>query len=128
MKESDNRKIGVVSLLTDHRILYRSNDGITLLSHCATFRVRRDHTGENEVVMKLPKEKEVPLLSFGTTHMGRRVKAARDVRLEVVKPTDVTLLTEQRSPEPDVRYFRFHSRGKKKVHTEACFWIIGPDN
>ena len=35
--------------------------------------------------------------------MGRRVKVARDVRIEVMKPTDVALPTEPPCPEPEVR-------------------------
>ncbi|KAH9070811.1 cell cycle checkpoint [Lactarius deliciosus] len=65
-----------------------------------------EHTGTNEVVMKLAKKKNVPVLSFeifGTTQMGRRVKVAHDVRIEVMKPADVALLTEPRCPEPDVQ-------------------------
>jgi HUS1 checkpoint protein len=56
--------------------------------------------------MKLAKKNNLPVLSFeifGTTHMGRRVKVAHDVRIEVMKPADVAMLTEPRCPEPDVR-------------------------
>jgi HUS1 checkpoint protein len=64
-----------------------------------------EHTGATEVVMKLAKKNNVPVLSFeifGTTHMGRQVKVAHDVRIEVVKPADTAMLTEPRCPEPDV--------------------------
>jgi HUS1 checkpoint protein len=57
--------------------------------------------------MKLAKKNNHPVLSFeifGTTQMGRRVKVAHDVRIEVMKPADVAMLTEPRCPEPDVRY------------------------
>lgn len=56
--------------------------------------------------MKLAKKNNLPVLSFeifGTTQMGRRVKVAHDVRIEVMKPADVAMLTEPRCPEPDVR-------------------------
>jgi HUS1 checkpoint protein len=55
--------------------------------------------------MKLAKKNNLPVLSFeifGTTQMGRRVKVAHDVRIEVMKPADVAMLTEPRCPEPDV--------------------------
>ncbi len=57
--------------------------------------------------MKLAKKNNLPVLSFeifGTTQMGRRVKVAHDVCIEVMKPADVAMLTEPRCPEPDVRY------------------------
>jgi hypothetical protein len=82
--------------------------------------------------MKLAKKNNVPVLSFeifGTTHMGRRVKVAHDVRIEVMKPTDVALLTEPRCPEPDVRPFRFfYSRGRNKCTPRQGFPTLGPDH
>jgi len=123
---SHTRKIRVDALFTDYRIISHSNNEITLiLSTDALSTALRsasaEHTGANEIVMKLAKKKNVPVLSFeifGTTHMGRRVKVAHDVRIEVMKPADVALLTEPRCPEPDVRRFRFYSR-EKKVHTQS---------
>ena len=44
--------------------------------------------------MKLPKKMDVTFVSFESTHMGYRVKVARDVRIEMVKPASVSLLTE----------------------------------
>jgi len=104
-------KIRVDALFTDYRILSHSNNEITLnLPTDALSTVLRsasaDHTGANEVVMKLAKKNSLPVLSFeifGTTHMGRKVKVAHDVRIEVMKPADVALLTEPRCPEPDVQ-------------------------
>lgn len=104
-------KIRVDALFTDYRILSHSNNEITLnlptdALSAALRSASAEHTGANEVVMKLAKKNNVPVLSFeifGTTHMGRRVKVAHDVRIEVMKPTDVALLTEPRCPEPDVQ-------------------------
>ncbi|KAI9451369.1 cell cycle checkpoint [Lactarius psammicola] len=108
---SHTRKIRVDALFTDYRILSHSNNEITLTLptdalSTALRSASAEHTGANEVVMKLAKKKNVPVLSFeifGTTHMGRRVKVAHDVRIEVMKPADVALLTEPRCPEPDVQ-------------------------
>lgn len=107
-----SRKIRVDALFTDYRILSHSNNEITLNlpTEALTTALRSasaEHTGANEVVMKLAKKNNLPVLSFeifGTTQMGRRVKVAHDVRIEVMKPADVAMLTEPRCPEPDVRY------------------------
>ncbi|KAH9063614.1 cell cycle checkpoint [Lactarius vividus] len=104
-------KIRIDALFTDYRILSHSNNEITLhlptdALSTALRSASAEHTGANEVVMKLAKKKNVPVLSFeifGTTQMGRRVKVAHDVRIEVMKPADVALLTEPRCPEPDVQ-------------------------
>ena len=90
-----------------------------------------EHTGANEVVMKLAKKNNIPVLSFeifGTTHMGRRVKVAHDVRIEVMKSADVALLTEPRCPEPDVRRIRFYSEGMNKCTPRQGSPIVGPDH
>jgi HUS1 checkpoint protein len=107
------RKIRVDALFTDYRILSHSNNEITLnlptdALSTALRSASAEHTGANEVVMKLAKKNNLPVLSFeifGTTHMGRKVKVAHDVRIEVMKPADVALLTEPRCPEPDVLFF-----------------------
>lgn len=130
------RKIRVDALFTDYRILSHSNNEITLnlptdALSAALRSASAEHTGANEVVMKLAKKNNVPVLSFeifGTTQMGRRVKVAHDVRIEVMKPADVALLTEPRCPEPDVRRFRFFLSRGRKVHTEASFRIVGPNH
>lgn len=115
----DPRKIRVDALFIDYRILSHSNNEITLNLHtdalsAALRSASAEHTAANEVVMKLAKKNNIPVLSFeifGTTHMGRRVKVAHDVRIEVMKSADVALLTEPRCPEPDVRRIRFYSVG-----------------
>lgn len=59
-----------------------------------------------EVVMKLAKKNDQAALSFeisGTTKLGRKVRVAHDVKIEVMKPGDVARLAEPLCPEPDVR-------------------------
>lgn len=127
------RKIRVDALFTDYRILSHSNNEITFnLPTDALSTVLRsasaDHTGANEVIMKLAKKNNLPVLSFeifGTTHMGRKVKVAHDVRIEVMKPADVALLTEPRCPEPDVRFYRVSS---KEIALMESSTFIGPDH
>ena len=109
-------------MFTDYRILSHSNNEITLNLHTdalstALRSASAEHTGANEVVMKLAKKNNVPVLSFeifGTTPMGRRVKVAHDVRIEVMKPADAALLTEPRCPEPDVCRILFLLKRKKQ--------------
>jgi len=108
----------VDALFTDYRILSHSNNEITLnlptdALSTALRSASAEHTGANEVVMKLAKKNNLPVLSFeifGTTHMGRKVKVAHDVRIEVMKPADVALLTEPRCPEPDVSFIERRTR------------------
>ncbi|KAH9981897.1 cell cycle checkpoint [Russula compacta] len=104
-------KIRVDALFTEYRILSHSINEITLnlpteALSTALRSASAEHTGASEVVMKLAKKNNLPVLSFeifGTTQMGRRVKVAHDVRIEVMKPADVAMLTEPRCPEPDVQ-------------------------
>lgn len=121
------------ALFTDYRILSHSNNEITLnlptdALSTALRSASAEHTGANEVVMKLAKKNNLPVLSFeifGTTHMGRKVKVAHDVRIEVMKPADVALLTEPRCPEPDVLFFyRIPSKGNC---SNVVLNFIGPD-
>jgi len=56
--------------------------------------------------MKLAKKNEQALLSFeisGQTRVGHRMRLAHDVKIEVMRPTDVAKLREPLCPEPDVR-------------------------
>ncbi|KAH9952913.1 checkpoint protein Hus1/Mec3 [Lactifluus volemus] len=104
-------KIRVDALFIDYRILSHSNNEITLnlptdALSTALRSASAEHTSATEVVMKLAKKNNVPVLSFeifGTTNLGRRVKVAHDVRIEVMKPADAAMLTEPRCPEPDVQ-------------------------
>ncbi len=56
--------------------------------------------------MKLAKKNDQAVMSFeitGTTRVGRRVKVTHDVKIEVMRPSDVDKLSEPMCPEPDVR-------------------------
>ena len=56
--------------------------------------------------MKLAKKNDQAVLSFdisGSMSSGRAVRVGHDVRIEVMKPSDVNRLTEPMCPEPDVR-------------------------
>ena len=61
-----------------------------------------------ETVMKLAKKHDQAVLNFdisGSMSSGRMVRVGHDVRIEVMKPSDVNKLTEPMCPEPDVRHF-----------------------
>jgi len=61
-----------------------------------------------ETVMKLAKKNDQAVLSFdisGAMSSGRTVRVGHDVRIEVMKASDVKKLTEPMCPEPDVRDF-----------------------
>lgn len=80
--------------------------------------------------MKLAKKNNLPVLSFeifGTTQMGRRVKVAHDVRIEVMKPSDVAMLTEPRCPEPDVRYNTAIEQGNVALTLASITYTVDPD-
>ncbi|KAI9431090.1 Hus1-like protein-domain-containing protein [Lactarius indigo] len=92
----NQREGGILVLFTDYRILFQSNNEITL----------NLPKGMNKVIMTLTEKKYVPVLSFkifGMAQMGRWVEVAHDVCTEVMKPVDVALLTELHCPEPDVQ-------------------------
>jgi len=58
-----------------------------------------------ETVMKLAKKNDQAVLSFdisGSMSSGRLVRVGHDVRIEVMKPSDVKRLSEPMCPEPDV--------------------------
>jgi len=58
--------------------------------------------------MRLAKKNDQALLSFeisGLTRVGRKVRVAHDVKIEVMKPADVEKLSEPMCPEPDASLF-----------------------
>ncbi|KAG9316067.1 cell cycle checkpoint [Chiua virens] len=62
------------------------------------------HEGD-ELVMKLAKKNDQAVLSFemfGVTRSGRKVRVAHDVRIDVMRPSEVDKLREPLCPEPDV--------------------------
>jgi len=55
--------------------------------------------------MKLAKKNDQAVLSFemfGVSRSGRKVRVAHDVRIDVMRPTEVEKLHEPLCPEPDV--------------------------
>lgn len=58
-----------------------------------------------DFVMKLAKKNDHAVLSFeisGLTRVGKKLRVTHDVKIEVMKPTDVARLSEPLCPEPDV--------------------------
>ena len=108
------RQIKIESIFTAYRIQSNANNQITLsLSSEALLAALRSASSPasssyetEEVIMKLAKKNDQAVLSFeisGMTRLGRRVSVSHDVRIEVMRPTDVERLSEPLCPEPDVR-------------------------
>lgn len=113
------RQIKVDSIFTSYRIQSNASNEITLsLSSEALLAALRSASSSTstsnssssyeteEVVMKLAKKNDHAVLSFeisGMTRVGRKVRVAHDVKIEVMKPGDVARLAEPLCPEPDVR-------------------------
>lgn len=110
----DYRQVKVQSLFSDYRIQSNANNEITvLISPEALLLALRSAwnpaslDSTPETVMKLAKKNNQAVLSFdisGSMSSGRMVRVGHDVRIEVMKPSDVKKLTEPMCPEPDVRY------------------------
>ena len=109
----DSRQVKVQSLFSDYRIQSNANNEITfLISPEALLLALRSAwnpaslDSTPETVMKLAKKNDQAVLSFdisGSMSSGRSVRVGHDVRIEVMKPSDVNRLTEPMCPEPDVR-------------------------
>ncbi|KAA1467264.1 cell cycle checkpoint [Dentipellis sp. KUC8613] len=103
-------QVRVQSLFTEYRIQSNADNEISLaLATDALSQALRSaaaqNTGAEEVVMKLAKKRDAAVLNFeifGASKMGRRVKVAHDVRIEVMKPADIARLKEPLCPEPDI--------------------------
>ena len=88
-------------LFRNHPTFSHSNNKIILNlptdALCIVLRsASAERTGANEVVSKLTEKNKVPVPSFeifSITDIGRCVKVAHDVRIDVIKPGDVALLT-----------------------------------
>ena len=117
-----SRQVKVQSLFSDYRIQSNSNNEITMLiSPEALLLALRSAwnpaslDSTPETVMKLAKKNDQAALSFdisGSMSSGRMVRVGHDVRIEVMKPSDVKKLTEPMCPEPDVRCFTACSRSR----------------
>ncbi|KAJ7593722.1 checkpoint protein Hus1/Mec3 [Mycena floridula] len=110
-------QIKITSLFTAYRIQSNAANEITMAlsseallaalksasSSASTGTTSSSYDAE-EIVMKLAKKNNQALLTFeiiGTTKMGKRVRVAHDVRVEVMKQDDVERLREPMCPEPD---------------------------
>ncbi|KAJ6508807.1 checkpoint protein Hus1/Mec3 [Mycena sanguinolenta] len=106
-------QIKVDSLFTSYRIQSNASNVITmaLSSEALLATLKSASTSSKsayeteEIVMKLAKKNDQAVLSFeisGVTRQGRKVRVAHDVKIEVMKPTQVAELKEPMCPEPDV--------------------------
>ncbi|KAF8992380.1 checkpoint protein Hus1/Mec3 [Cyathus striatus] len=110
--EEGFKQIKVDSLFTNYHIQSNSNNEITmaifsepLLATLKSASASNSAIETEEVIMKLAKKNDHAMLSFeisGITRSGRKVRVAHDVKIEVMKPTDVARLSEPLCPEPDV--------------------------
>ncbi|KXN88314.1 Checkpoint protein hus1 [Leucoagaricus sp. SymC.cos] len=107
-------QINVQSIFTDYRIQSNSGNEITMslpsdallasLRSASTPSTSGTAYQTEETVMKLAKKNEHAVLKFeiiGTTSAGRRVKVSHDVQVVVMKPHEVSKLTEPLCPDPD---------------------------
>lgn len=132
------RQIKVESIFTAYRIQSNANNQITLsLSSEALLAALRSASSSasssyetEEVIMKLAKKNDHAVLSFeisGMTRLGRKVSVSHDVKIEVMKPTDVERLSEPLCPEPDVsRPHRFEVSFALKINLFSKTHILLP--
>ncbi|KIK60204.1 hypothetical protein GYMLUDRAFT_168427 [Collybiopsis luxurians FD-317 M1] len=108
------------AIFSNYRIQSNSNNEITvhissealmgaLKSASASATTSNSASGSSydteEVIVKLAKKNDQAVLNIeiiGSTSVGRRVRVAHDVKIEVMKPVDVARLTEPMCPEPDI--------------------------
>ncbi|KAI0730107.1 cell cycle checkpoint [Fomitopsis betulina] len=105
-------QIKVPSLFTEYRIQSNANNeiylGVTTEALAAALRSAAAPSGQQgdaEVIVRLVKRTEVALLSFeinASTRLGRPVRIAHDVRVEILKREDFSRLKEPMCPEPEV--------------------------
>ncbi|KAI9566892.1 cell cycle checkpoint [Boletus coccyginus] len=114
--------VKVESLFTNYRIQSNAENKITVsLSTEALLSALRSSSSSassssiaaailpthdaDELVMKLAKKNDQAVLSFemvGISRSGRKVRVAHDVRIDVMRPSEVDKLREPLCPEPDV--------------------------
>ena len=111
-----SRQIKLDSIFTNYRIQSNANNEITMvLPSEALLAALKSASASSptssfeteEVVMRLAKKNDQALLSFeisGLTRVGRKVRVAHDVKIEVLKAADVEKLSEPMCPEPDVSF------------------------
>lgn len=119
---SGNSVVKVDSIFTNYRIQSNADNQITVaLSTEALLSALRSSSSSatsasaaaailpsydtDELVMKLAKKNDQAVLSFemfGVSRTGRKVRVAHDVRIDVMRPTEVEKLREPLCPNPDV--------------------------
>ena len=75
--------------------------------------------------MKLAKKNDQAVLSFemlGVSRSGRKVRVAHDVRIDVMRPSEVDKLREPLCPEPDVCFLNL----RLEVTTLKKEWVRSP--
>src|ERR1700733_4446635 len=109
-----DRQIKIDSIFTSYRIQSNAANVITvalsseaLLAALKSASSSSSSSGSStdEVVVKLAKKNDQAVLSFeisGTSRLGKGVRVSHDVKIEVMKPSDVERLNEPLCPEPDV--------------------------
>ena len=118
-----SRQIKLDPIFTNYRIQSNANNEITMVLPSevlrAAFKLASSSSPTSsfeteEVVMRLAKKNDQALLSFKIsrlTRVGRKVRVAHDVKIEVMKPAYVGKLSEPMCPEPDVSFFSQRSLG-----------------
>jgi hypothetical protein len=111
---SHTRQIKIDSLFTNYRIQSNAANEITIaLSTEALLGALKSASASaasasydmEEIVVKLAKKTDQAVLSFeinALTRVGMTVRVAHDVRIDVLRPSDVAKLSEPLCPEPDV--------------------------
>ena len=112
-----SRQIKLDPIFTNYRIQSNANNEITMALFSEVLRAAFKSASSSsptssfeteEVVMRLAKKNDQALLSFeisGLTRVGRKVRVAHDVKVEVMKPAVIEKLSESTCPEPDVSFF-----------------------
>lgn len=103
------------SIFTNYRIQSNSNNEITVLlaseallgalKSAAASSANSATFDSDDAVVKLAKKDEHAVLTFeisGQTRVGHKLRVSHDVKIEVMRPTDVEKLKEPLCPEPDV--------------------------
>lgn len=133
LPDSRSSVVKVESLFTNYRIQSNADNKITMsLSTEALLSALRSSSSSassssiaaailpthdaDELVMKLAKKNDQAVLSFemlGVSRTGRKVRVAHDVRIDVMRPSEVDKLREPLCPEPDVCFLNFRTEMKK---------------
>ncbi|KAG5352392.1 hypothetical protein C0989_002583 [Termitomyces sp. Mn162] len=106
-------QIKVDALFTGYRIQSNADNEITIAINSEALLAALKSAASSstsayeteEVIVKLAKKNAQAVLTFeinGLTRVGRKVRVSHDVKIEVMRPTDVAKMNEPMCPEPDV--------------------------